>query len=337
MAQHLIPVVAEPMTFRAAPPAIAILSRQGRAGLADHGLDALEAATSVTFTTATGSVPGDVACRALAGAQIAAVTPLVSPVWTHDLLDHLPSLELLALHATGYDFIDLELLVGHGVRLSILPDYSTVSVAEHTMALLLAISRRVHLANDRSRNLVPQEVSLRGFELAGRTIGIIGLGRIGTAVARMAQAFGMHVVGNDEADRAVEGVERVTFGSLLDRADVVAVTASMDHDAKPLLGRDELARLRDGAVIVNTSRSGLVDNDAVAAALRSRRLRGYGVDDTVFDPDDHADLLAEGRVVQTGHCAWWADEALDRGSQRWMATLLAAVEGRPIPLVQPAT
>ncbi len=321
---------------RAPRPRVVVLSRQGRAGLAPHGLDRLERAADVTFLELDGPATIGQTRAVAADADVMAVTPLVSPAWTGALLDELTSLQLVALHATGYDFVDIALFDDHGVCLAPLPDYSTRSVAEHTVGLLLALSTRLHLANDRSRGRAPSSVSLRGFELAGRRLGVIGLGRIGSEVARLGTALGMDVISCDRSGRSLTGVTPVVdLGQLLDVADAVAVTASRDHDGPPLIGWDELARLRPGSVVVNTSRAGLVDHDAIAVALRSRRLRGYAVDDAVFDPVADADLIDEGRVIQTGHSAWWSDEALDRGTASWVQLLIELVEGRAVEVVGP--
>ena len=144
----------------------------------------------------------------------------------------------------------------------------------------------------------------------------------------------MNVIANDRHGRTLDGVTAVSFEDLLKHSQCVAVTASMDHDAPPIIGKPEIARLPEGAVIVNTSRAGLIDQDAIVGALRSRHLRGYAVDDAVFDPMAHGDLLREGRIMQTGHSAWWADEALARGSRHWVESLVSLAEGRMVPVVK---
>ncbi len=153
----------------------------------------------------------DDAILAFHGAQVVGVTPKVSPEWSPALLQQLTGLRAVALHATGYDMVDTEVLEAFDVDLAVLPDYSTVAVAEHTLALIFALACRVHLANDRSRGLVPADTSLRGFELAGRTLGVIGLGRIGHRVARLGRGIGMRVIGSDRHDRTSEDVERVAL------------------------------------------------------------------------------------------------------------------------------
>lgn len=138
----------------------------------------------------------------------------------------------------------------------------------------------------------------------------------------------MTVLGTDPrpGGASADGIERTSLPDLLGRSDAVAVCASRSYGDPALLGPAELALLRPGAWLVNPARAALVDTDAVVAAVRAGRLRGYAVDDTVLDPLTHADLLAEGRVLQTGHSAWWRDEVLERGARLWGEAVLRVAD-----------
>lgn len=277
--------------------------------------------------------PGyDEAVELLAGAELLGSTNLCLPRIDAALLDALPDLRAIVLYATGHDHVDRALLARRGIGLSVLPDYATVAVAEHALALLLALATRLHLAHDRSRGTARLDASLRGVELAGRTVGVVGHGRIGSRVARMCAALGCTVVVCDIDRAAAAAATAVGFstgdlGWVLDRSDALVLCASHDHGAPPIIGRPELARVRAGSLLVNVARSALVATDAALTAIRSGRLRGYAVDDTVVDAHRDGDLLEEGRVLQTGHSAWWRDEVLERGARMWGENLLAAVDG----------
>ena len=241
------------------------------------------------------------------------------------------------LLATGHDHLDIPELRGRGIGVSVLPEYATIAVAEHALAMLLSLATRLHLANDRSRGDTG-DVSLRGLELGGRTVGVVGVGRIGGRFTQLARGIGMRVIGHDTDPAAVRravagGVEMTDLDELLGRADAVVLAASHVLGRPAILGPRELDRLRSGALLVNVGRPALVDTAAVANALRTRRLRGYAVDDVVADPARDADLVREGRLLQTGHSAWWRDEVLGRGAQMWGEHLLAAAEGRPLDAV----
>jgi phosphoglycerate dehydrogenase-like enzyme len=318
-------------------PHLVVLSRRGRASLPDDLRQRLERACDLTAVRLDGAPDHATAVSLLRDADLLGSTNACLPRLDAALLDALPRLRGLVLLATGHDHLDIPELRRRGVGVSVLPDYATTAVAEHALAALLALATRLHLANDRSRGDVG-DVSLRGIELAGRTLGVVGVGRIGGRLTRLARGLGMRVLGTDIDPAAVRrgvagGVEMTDLDELLGRSDAVALTASHVLGRPAILGPRELDRLRTGALLVNVGRPALVDTPAVATALRTRRLRGYAVDDVVADPVRDADLVREGRLLQTGHSAWWRDGVLERGAQMWGEHLLAAVEGRPLDAV----
>ena len=319
-------------------PTLVVLCRQGRASLEPAQWAALEAVADLRVVQRETAPGPEEAARLLAGADLLGTTNLCLPQLDAALLGRLPRLRGVVLYATGYDLLDVPLLRRSGVGLSVLPDYATQAVAEHGTALLLALATRLHLAHDRSRGRAPDGVSLRGVELSGRCLGVVGLGRIGLRTAALAQAFGMRVVGCDPdpaaAARAADrGVEVLGLPALLGRVDALALCLSSTFGAPPVLGAAELARLADHVLVVNTARASVVDTAAVVSAVRAGRLRGYAVDDVVLDPAVDGDLLDEGRVLQTGHSAWWRDEVLDRGARMWAERMVAAALDRPLDAV----
>lgn len=315
---------------------VVVLSRAGTRSVPAAVSAQIQEHARLDFVTRKDAPDGREAAALLRDATVLATTNATLPRLDAELLRACPRLRRIVLYATGYEHIDLELLDDHGVSLSVLPEYATPAVAEHALALLLGLAARIHLANDRSRDLVPAATSLRGIELGGRTLGIIGVGRIGTHLARLADGIGMRVIGSDPDPAArVAAQERGTImthtDELLERADVVALCCSTDPQQPLVVGAPELERMRPGGLLVNIGRPALVDHDAVAEALRSGRLRGYGVDDAVLDPA--CDLVTEGRVLQTGHSAWWRDEVLERGAEQFGRAVLAAVRGAPVDVV----
>lgn len=242
----------EPTIPKTVPKVVAV-SRQGRATIAAFDADRLERVADVTYISQDRPLTRSAAAGLFAEADIVALTPKVAPSVDEKLLRALPRLRGIALYATGYDFLDVGLLDRYGVVLTHLPDYSTTSVAEHALGLLLTLSRRIHLANDRSRGVVDPETSLRGFELAGRTLGVVGLGRIGARFAHLGQALGMRLVGTDPRARLlpVAGVTSLPFKELLQRADAVCVLCSAPYGGTAIIGPTELAAMRPGSVLVN--------------------------------------------------------------------------------------
>lgn len=317
---------------------VVVLSRQGKRTLAWGDVVRLERLADVRYHQLRRAPNGAEAAALLEGVQILATTNVCMPTLDAALLDALPTLRAVVLYATGYDHIDVELLASRGVGLTVLPDYATNAVAEHAMAMLLSMATRLHLAHGRSRGTAPSGASLRGVELAGRTMGVLGVGRIGTRVAQLGAAFGMRVIGYDHSTAAIgaarhEGIAMTTRGRLLTEADALMVCASHAYDAPAVIGLDELDLMRSDAFVINVARAALVDTAAITAAIRAGAVRGYAVDDVVLDPAADGDLLAEGRVLQTAHSAWWRDEVLDRGRRMWAHHLLAVIEGRPLDAV----
>ena len=263
-----------------------------------------------------------------AGATVLAVTPRSVPRLGPSIVERLPgSLRGIAVFATGVDFVDLDALERRGIALANLPDYSAASVAEHTVGLLLTMSRRIHLSRDRVLARVPAETSVRGWELAGKTIGLVGVGRIGRRVARLAQALGMRVVAADPQSPE-EGVITCDLDELLAEAHVVSLHLPHDFEGRPLLRGPELASMRPGAFLLNTSRAGLVDEEAVVALVASGHLAGYAVDDRLSDRRTAGPLVAQGRILETGHTAWYSNEALERGLETWVDNVVALARGR---------
>ena len=317
---------------------VTVLSRRGAHSLAADDVARLGRVAGVRYHMLDRAPGRAEAILLLRGTEILATTNRCLPELDAALLTALPDLRAVVLYATGYDHIDVDLLASRGVGLSVLPDYATGAVAEHALALLLGLATRLHLAHDRSRGLVGAGTSLRGIELAGRTLGVVGVGRIGTRVAALGEAFGMHVIGTDTDGRAVEaarrrGIAMTTPDELFVGSDALVVCASHAFGAPAAIGATELRRMRRGALLVNVSRATLVDTAAAVAAVRAGRLRGYAVDDIVLDPRVDGDLLSQGRVLQTAHSAWWRDEVLERGRRMWARHLLAAIAGRPLGVV----
>lgn len=317
---------------------VVMITRAGRASILDVHVHRLEQ-TARLRSIRRASAPGpSEAAELLRDSTILAATNVCLPALDPPLLDACPRLRAVVLYATGYDHVDIDLLARRRIALRTLPRYATTAVAEHALALMLSLSTRTVLANDRARGDAPDGVSLRGVELAGRTLGIIGTGRIGSRLGVVATGIGMNVLGTDldpqaRAAAAALGIEPVPLPDLIARSDVLAVCASTPPRATAILGARELDELRAGAFVVNVGRPALVDTGAAVERLRSGHLRGYAVDDVVVDPVTHADVLRQGRLVQTAHSAWWRDEVLRRGAKMFGEAILATTSARGPELV----
>lgn len=231
-----------------------------------------------------------------------------------------PQLKMLSLAFTGYDDVDLAYCKRNGLAAYYCPGYSTTSVAEHTIALTLAVLRRVPMgdANVRSGKFDSGGVQ-PGTELAGKTVGILGTGTIGMASARLFRTFGCQVIGWSRRRRAdfrkIGGMYHST-AEVLRRSDIVALHLALNENTHHIIDADALGRMKHSAVLVNTARAGLVDTNALVSALQRRRIAGAGID--VYD-DEHAmlgrprhPLLKVPNAVLSPHCGFKTHEALAR-------------------------
>ncbi len=259
-------------------------------------------------------------------------------------LAHATNLKVIGRHGTGLDNIDLTAATKEGIVVTYEPDALTQSVAEHTLALMLALARSLRLADrlvrvGRWRDALPQ----LGTELAGKTLGIIGLGRIGTKVAEMARsAFGMRVLAFDpfiQVDHDAAGHIALVkdLRSMLSQVDVLSLHAPLTAQTYHLIGGAELACLHHSAYLINTSRGALVVPEALVSALRHRRLAGAALDTFVEEPLPSGDpLLDLDNVILTPHIASHTEEAIARLAVGCVAQVLAVLGGcRPAFIANP--
>lgn len=222
------------------------------------------------------------------------------------LLAKADELRVIGRAGVGVDNIDLAAAARGGIAVLNAPSGNTHSTAELAFALLLALARRIPEADRSVRGGGWERSRLRGGQLHGKTLGILGAGRIGAEVGRRARAFGMSVLVHDPYlpdGRAAEmGAERVGLAELLERSDALTIHAPLTEETRGIIGAAELARMREGALLVNAARGGMVDEAALVDALRSGRLGGAALD--VFEreplPADHP-LLSLERTVLTPH------------------------------------
>jgi D-lactate dehydrogenase len=288
------------------------------------------------------------------------ITPFVHSRLTAEVLAQFPRLRLIATRSTGYDHIDLDYCRAHGIAVSNVPDYGDATVAEHAFALLLAVSRHIVTGAERTRRGDFSQHGLRGFELRGKTLGVLGTGRIGRRVIEIGKGFGMKIVAYDLfPDAAVAehlGYEYLDLHVLLSQADVVTLHVPATPQTHHLLGDPEFAAMKKGAVLINTARGGVVDTSALVRALSARKLRAAGLDVLPAEPlireeaeifrndrrnsdtdlrallADHV-LLRFPNVIVTPHVAYDTDEALRRILDTTIANIEAFARGQPRNLV----
>ncbi len=253
---------------------------------------------------------------------------------------------LIALRCAGYNQVDLSAAASLGLTVTNVPAYSPHAVAEHAIALLLTLNRHTHLAHDRVRRGDFRLDGLQGFDLHGKTAGLIGTGRIGTITGKILQGFGCHVLAFDPyapPEARTAGFEFTGRDDLLTRSDIVSLHCPLLPATKHLINASTLARLKPTAILINTSRGGLIDTVAAIEALENNRLRGLGLDvyehEAALFFDDHSDtgitdplfarLITHPNVIVTGHQAFLTHEALDNIASSVLASLTSFASGQP--------
>lgn len=241
---------------------------------------------------------------------------------------HAGGTRLIALRSAGFNHVDVARAEALGLVVARVPAYSPHAVAEHTVALILALDRKIHRAFARVREGNFALEGLLGFDLCGQTVGVVGTGQIGRVVVRILNGFGCQVLAHDpHPDRSVEalGAEYVPLEDLLRRSAIVTLHCPLTPQTRHLIDARAIALMRRGAMLVNTSRGALIDTRAVIAGLKSGQLGHLGLDvyeeeaDLFFEDlsnrtlqdDVFARLLTFGNVIVTGHQAFFTREALD--------------------------
>ena len=294
------------MTFR-----VVVADRVAKAGLAE-----LEGAPEIEVANVAGQ-PHDQLVLALAGAHALIVRSETRV--TADLLAQAPHLRVVARAGTGVDNIDVHAATRRGIAVMNAPGANTVSAAEHAIALLLALVRRIPGAVEAMRRGEWDRKRFEGSELRGKTMGIVGLGRIGGQVAQLARAFGMQLVGHDPflaPERAAElQAKLLPLNQLLQVADVVTLHMAHTEQTHHMINTERLKLMKPTAVLINTARGELVDEAALAEAVRTERIAGAAVDVFAVEPlPADSPLRKLDRLILTPHLAASTAEAQERVS-----------------------
>ena len=241
-------------------------------------------------------------------ADIIAIGNLPFP---REVLEKCENVKMLAVAFTGLDHVDLKYCEERGIKVQNCAGYATTAVAELTFGLLLDLCRNIGKCDTAARSS-GTKAGLIGFELEGRTMGIVGTGAIGARVAKLADAFGMDVIAYSRTPGKVAGVRYVSLEELLAQADVVSLHVPLTDETRGMIGAEELALMKKTAVLVNTARGPVVDTKALADALNSGRIAGAAID--VFDKEPPLDadepLINAKNTVVTPHVAFATDESM---------------------------
>lgn len=261
---------------------------------------------------------------------------------TARLLDASPSIKLICVLATGYNVVDCPAAKERGIPVCNVPGYGTAAVAQFTFGLLLELCHRIgyhdHVVHQGKWSACPDFCfwDTPQTELAGKTMGIIGFGSIGRAVAKIAAAFGMKVVAHSRTEYPeLRGtVQYMSLDDLLKVSDVVSLHCPLTPENSGLINENTIARMKDGAMLLNTARGGLVNEAALAEALISGKLGGAAVDVAIEEPiSAGSPLLSAPNCIITPHMAWSAQASRQRILDATVKNIEAFLAGRPINIV----
>ncbi len=254
---------------------------------------------------------------------------------------------LIALRSAGYNHVDLEAAAQHGIRVVRVPEYSPHAVAEHAVALVLSLDRKIHRAYARVREGNFSVEGLLGFDLYGKTVGLVGVGRIGVAAARIFIGFGCRVIAFDlrpASDVAALGVEYVSLEALYERSDIISLHVPLTPGTHHMINAAALERMKPGVMLINTGRGALIDSRALIAALKTGHVGAAGLDvyeeeegvffenlsDQVLQDDVLARLLTFPNVLVTSHQGFFTREALAAIATTTLGNITAFERGEPL-------
>jgi glycerate dehydrogenase len=261
---------------------------------------------------------------------------------SREIIAQLPRLKYIGVLATGYNVVDIEAAHERGITVTNVPAYSTESVAQMVFAHLLTVTNRTEhyaIENRNGRWTKNPDFCYWDFphmELAGKTFGIVGLGNIGRRVAEIATAFGMHVkaLTSKSADALPANIEKATLESILSTSDVLSLHCPLTDKTRHLINRETLQQMKPTAILINTGRGPLVDDQAVADALSGGRLAAFCADVLTEEPPKADNpLLKQPNAYMTPHIAWASKEARVRLVQVATDNVRAFINGRPQNMV----
>ena len=247
--------------------------------------------------------------------------------------------KIIALRSAGYNNVDLRRAFGR-IHVVHVPAYSPYSVAEHAMALLLTSVRRIHKAYNRTREFNFSLNGLTGFDLHGKTVGVVGTGKIGRIFIDICRGFGMRVIAYDKFPAKDAGIEYVPLAELFARSDIISLHCPLTEETRHMIGRDAIGQMKKGVILVNTSRGALIDAEALLEGIKARRVGAACLDvyeeeaDVFFqdisghilNDDVLARLISMPNVIVTSHQAFLTEDALNNIAETTVRNILSCFE-----------
>lgn len=273
------------------------------------------------------------------------VCAFVNDVVSKEVIDILYDLniKLIAMRCAGYNNVDFEYAYGkiHIVRV---PAYSPYAVAEHAMALIMSLDRKIYKAYNRTRDNNFNISGLEGFDLNGKTVGIIGMGKIGEVFAKICNGFGMKILAYDLYPKDIDYIEYVSLDKLYRESDIVSLHCPLNNETHHMINKDSIALMKDNVMLINISRGGLINTEDLIESIKERKIGSAGLDayeeeanyffedfsSEIIEDDDLARLLTFNNVIITSHQAFLTYEALDNIASTTLDNIKAFENGETL-------
>ncbi len=291
----------------------------------------------VEFTLATPSMSEDEVCEAVSSATMILTVPR-APYLNRRILEAAKGVKLVKFMSAGYEKIDMDAAADLGIPVANNAGVNAITVAEHALMLILALQRKAfQFHSEVMEGQWPKATWGELWELRGRTLGVLGLGAIGSELAKLAVGFGARVLYNkrsrlSEEDERELGVEYRSFKDLLKESDVLSVHVPLSDETRHMIGEKEVASMKDSAIIVNTSRKDVVDERALSEALRAGKLYGVGIDVPKTSEDRAEELrsMFQGyNAIATSHIASFSEQIVGRFNERISESIRRVLTGEP--------
>ena len=264
-----------------------------------------------------------------------------------EVLDALASygIGVILLRCAGFDSVDLKRAAEHNIKVLRVPSYSPTAVAEHAVALLQTVNRKTHLGYNRTTKFNFNIDGLMGMDLRGKTAGIIGTGKIGKITAQILSAgFGMNVLAYDVVHDPNSGLNYVTLDEIWEKSDVISLHCPLFPETRHIINKDSIAKMKDGVILINSSRGGLINTADLLDAVKAGKFRGIGLDvcekeheyffedhsKELMQDDDMIRLMAYPNIVMTGHQAFFTEEASAAIASTTLQNLKDYFDGAPL-------
>lgn len=292
---------------------------------------------SIDFTVADQGLSEEQVCELVSDCNLIIASP-VMPYLNQKILESAESLKRVQFASVGYDKVDLAVADDLGIPVANNAGLNAVTVAEHALMMLLVLQRKAFLMHDEvMQGIWPDVTPGDMWELRGRTLGILGLGAIGTELAKISRGFGVKILYNkrnrlSSEEEAELRVEYRPFSKLLEESDILSVHVPLNEDTRHIIDYNQISKMKDGAILINTARKDVINEEAAAQALRAGKLYGVGIDVPKTSEERAEELrrLFRGHnAIITSHTASVSGQIVDRFTHRLSQFMLRSVNGEP--------